>query len=505
MKKTLSIHLGRQLFVIEEDAYDRLQQYLQRLEQSLKGETGVADIVEDIEMRFAELLLSYLGETRKVVTIDDVEKGVASLGEPEEITEETQDTTSQQQSSREQAQQQQTFGGRKFFRDTDNGMIGGVAAGLAAYLNIDPVIARIIFILMGMVGFGVPLYFILWIIAPSASTPSERLQMQGKAVTVESLKEEFVKAADRIKDDTRRARDRFRSGNDEMMQRTRNFTRLLMKLIGMAMIGFASIFLVLFALTTTGIIDIVPTTGDEEYTSLHDFLHIVSPVENTFSMMWCGILLVGYAGAALFILFGTRLLIGKPTRFLRVSLIALPTLIGIGLLLGLISGLQTGRDFAVYPTWKRQQISTNAPELIVEEKPYYYQNQRVLSTGGLDFIHIRNGLVTEQGVTITYRASKDSLFHIQQVMTAHGIDDKAGLKRCSHIRNTVQLLGNKLIVDPIVSYPASDGFRDQGVEVIIEVPKDKKLMIKDFEVWNPIGEERGTFYPNEPFNPWEWD
>jgi len=89
MKKTLSIHLGRQLFIIEEDAYDRLQQYLQRLESSLKGEEGVGDIIEDIEMRFAELLMSYLGETRKVVTIEDVEKGVGSLGEPEEISEDT--------------------------------------------------------------------------------------------------------------------------------------------------------------------------------------------------------------------------------------------------------------------------------------------------------------------------------------------------------------------------------------------------------------------------------
>lgn len=503
MKKTLSIHLGRQLFVIEEDAFDRLQQYLQRLEQSLKGETGVADIVEDIEMRFAELLLSYLGETRKVVTIDDVEKGIASLGEPEMITEETQETTSEQQNTREQSQQ--TYGGRKFFRDTDNGMIGGVAAGLAAYLNIDPVIARIIFILMGMIGFGVPLYIILWVIAPNASTPSERLQMHGKAVTVESLKEEFVKAADRIKDDTKRARDRFRSGNDPVVQRARNVTRLIAKLIGIGMIGFASVFLILFTLTTSGIIDVIPTTGDEEYTSLHDMLRIVSPVDDTFTLMWSGILLVGFAGSALFILLGTRLLIGKPTRFLRLSLITLPVLIAIGMVLGLVSGLQTGRDFAVYPEVMRQHLTTNANQLTIEEMPHYYNNQRVLSSRGVDFIHIRNGMVTEQGVMITYRASKDTLFHVYQIVTAHGVDHESASKRCTHIRNTVQLLGEKLVVDPMVSYPASDGFRGQEVEVVIEVPRDKKLLIKDFEVVNPIGEERGALYPNEPFNPWKWD
>ena len=60
MKKTLSIHLGRQLFVIEEDAYDRLQAYLKKLEASLANESGITEIIEDIEMRFAELLSNRL-------------------------------------------------------------------------------------------------------------------------------------------------------------------------------------------------------------------------------------------------------------------------------------------------------------------------------------------------------------------------------------------------------------------------------------------------------------
>ncbi len=67
MKKTLSIHLGRQLFVIEEDAYDRLQVYLKKLEASLANESGMAEIVEDIEMRCAELVSQYLGDRKSVV------------------------------------------------------------------------------------------------------------------------------------------------------------------------------------------------------------------------------------------------------------------------------------------------------------------------------------------------------------------------------------------------------------------------------------------------------
>ena len=108
MKKTLSIHLGRQLFVIEEDAYDRLQAYLKKLEASLANESGITEIIEDIEMRFAELLTQYLGDTRQVVTIGDIEKAITSLGEPEEITEETEQP-------KQQAHQQGNEGQKRMY------------------------------------------------------------------------------------------------------------------------------------------------------------------------------------------------------------------------------------------------------------------------------------------------------------------------------------------------------------------------------------------------------
>ena len=48
-------------------------------------------------------------------------------------------------------------------------MIGGVCAGLADYLGLDPTIVRIVWVLMlFFAGFGILLYLILWIIMPKA-------------------------------------------------------------------------------------------------------------------------------------------------------------------------------------------------------------------------------------------------------------------------------------------------------------------------------------------------
>ena len=50
---------------------------------------------------------------------------------------------------------------------SDDKMIGGVCAGLAEYLDIDPTIVRIVWVLMVLfAGFGILLYVILWLIMP---------------------------------------------------------------------------------------------------------------------------------------------------------------------------------------------------------------------------------------------------------------------------------------------------------------------------------------------------
>ena len=52
---------------------------------------------------------------------------------------------------------------------SNNKMIGGVCAGIADYVGLDPTIVRIVWVLMlFLAGFGILLYLILWIIMPKA-------------------------------------------------------------------------------------------------------------------------------------------------------------------------------------------------------------------------------------------------------------------------------------------------------------------------------------------------
>ena len=78
------------------------------------------------------------------------------------------------------------------FRNPDNKVIAGVCSGLGAYLNVDPIIIRILFIIMIFISYGVIAviaYAVLWAVMPEASTVAQKLQMKGEIPNVENIRQ----------------------------------------------------------------------------------------------------------------------------------------------------------------------------------------------------------------------------------------------------------------------------------------------------------------------------
>ncbi len=60
----------------------------------------------------------------------------------------------------------------RLYRSSSSSVIGGVCGGLAEYLNADPVIFRVLFVLAVLIGGGgLLLYIILWIVIPLKAAP----------------------------------------------------------------------------------------------------------------------------------------------------------------------------------------------------------------------------------------------------------------------------------------------------------------------------------------------
>jgi hypothetical protein len=85
MKKTFSVNLGNRVYNIDDDAYLRLKEYLDRIESYFSDEKEREDIINDIEMRLSELFSERLSASRQVITLADVTETIRIMGDPSEI------------------------------------------------------------------------------------------------------------------------------------------------------------------------------------------------------------------------------------------------------------------------------------------------------------------------------------------------------------------------------------------------------------------------------------
>jgi len=202
MKKTFTINISGSVFHIDEDAFEKLQRYLQMLNRHFGTALEGQEILQDIEARIAELLIEKTGNKVEVVTNEMVDDVIARMGRPEDFMEaEEEEHTTKAQTEPTASSYEQPIR-RRLYRDGENRVLGGVSSGLGAYFNMDPVIWRIIFILLFFVmgPFNILLYLILWIAVPKAKTTAQRLEMRGKEATVsnieKSIKEEMNEIGD---------------------------------------------------------------------------------------------------------------------------------------------------------------------------------------------------------------------------------------------------------------------------------------------------------------------
>ena len=182
MKKTLTVNLGGTVFHIDEDAYRLLDNYLSNLKIHFRKEAGADEIIDDIERRISELFAEKLTAGSQVITITDVEEVIARMGKPEDMEAENDSEPSIGNATR-------TTIHRRLYRNPDDKLLGGVISGMAAYLEWDVTLLRLLLLVVLICGVGtlIPVYIVCWLVIPEARTAAEKLSMRGEAVTVENI------------------------------------------------------------------------------------------------------------------------------------------------------------------------------------------------------------------------------------------------------------------------------------------------------------------------------
>ena len=175
MKQVININFHGQVVPIEVSAFDLLKNYTESLARFFANEEGKEEIINDIESRIAELFQEKLKKGATCITDDDVNAIIKSMGRPEEFDGEEEKVASslgagEKTSSSNYQSNASAETHKRLYRDENNKVIGGVCGGIANYFGTDPIIIRIIFVLLAFAGAGILAYFILWIAVPSTAS-----------------------------------------------------------------------------------------------------------------------------------------------------------------------------------------------------------------------------------------------------------------------------------------------------------------------------------------------
>jgi phage shock protein PspC (stress-responsive transcriptional regulator) len=174
MKKNISINISGIIFHIEDDGYELLRQYLDSINSYFGSFKDSSEILADIESRVAEIFLGKLNDGKQIITIEDVQLLIATMGNvndfkaAEEPENETSNNTNYRTESRQNYKSETTTNHKRLYRDQKRKILGGIGAGLGHYFNVDPIWPRLLLALLVLGSYGglILLYIILWIVLP---------------------------------------------------------------------------------------------------------------------------------------------------------------------------------------------------------------------------------------------------------------------------------------------------------------------------------------------------
>ena len=519
MNKTININLGGLFFHIDETAYQKLNRYLNSIRKSLSDDPqGKDEIIKDIEMRISELLTDRIVDTRQVISESDIDEIVNIMGQPEDYNVDEEifnDNTTYTKRKRAT---------KKLYRDGDDKFIGGVASGTGHYIGIEPIWARIIWLLIifAPAGFGLIPYIILWILLPEAKTTAEKLEMEGESVNIDNIekkiREEFNTVSQRVKDgandmgekissaDYQKYKTKAKSGLQEFLDTIGNIIMVLLKVFA-KFIGALIVFIAAITLITL-IIGFFSWGSIEALGIQEEWMQLPPRFFNTTLPYWL-IILFGFMAFAIpfvvLFMLGIKILSNNAKSFGKVTKLTLLAL-WIVSILGLIF---TGIDFS--SRYKHASTDTTKHELNI--MPTDTLNISMVNNDDFDdgkFYRNRNSIrvvdvadtkkLYANNVDVDIRNSDTGTAYIKIRKYAHGRNRSNAKENAKKIEYQFNLDDKNLRLNNYFLNEFPNGFFDQDLDVIIYLPegftvyldKTTKYFLDDVTNVQNIYDERMT-------------
>jgi phage shock protein PspC (stress-responsive transcriptional regulator) len=474
MNKTVNINLGGMFFHIDEDAYQKLTHYFEAIKRSLSNTSGQEEILKDIEMRIGELISEKHSNDKQVISFKEVEEIIAVMGKPEDYRidgDEPIEATYVPTGAKTT---------KKLYRDTENGMIGGVLAGLGHYFGVDKVWLRILLLFMIFAwGIGIWAYLILWIVMPEARTTSEKLEMRGEPVTISNIekkvREEIEILSEKFKstdfDSLRKGMksngDKFKNTFGEIIHSILN---VFAKVIGALMILGSLAILVVFLVGVLAF----GTTNFPDF-PFHSFVELGNFTD--YPIWFFGLLFyVAVSIPSFFVLLlGIKLIvpnsksIGSIVKYVLLALwiIAIAILISIG--------VKQASEYAYNGrVYEKQSINLNPKDTLLikfKNNDYYAKDDADYTDFEITRDSLRQDVVYSNSISLEIEKTDENLPFIKINKEAKGNSFEDAKTRAEKIKYGYKIVGNQLILDNYLITELKNKYRDQKIGIKLYLPK----------------------------------
>lgn len=491
MNKTININLGGFFFHIDENAFQKLNRYLEAVSRSLNDDPqGKNEIISDIEARISELLSEKIKDERQVVNESDIDEVIAIMGQPEDYID-TEENYTDNKSSNYTSRNKNS---KKLFRDGDDKFLGGVCSGLGHYLRIDTIWIRLAFIILTFSGFPLFIYIVLWILLPEAKTTSEKLQMEGEPVNIgnieKKIRDEFENFSLKFKDGANELSDKISSADYEKIRnQTKSGLQDFLDTLGKILTVFFKVFgkflggLLLFisGITLIAIIFGIFSVGSIEILDFdNNFIHY--PIFFYDSIVPKGLLtlfmflLIGIPFFVLFIL-GLRILspnIKKINTITSLSLLGVWIVSLLGITFAGIEYASSNAQDATKVTKKEITYNINKPlKIAVKNNDDIYYNHNLSHRNNAIEVTLEDQkLKYSNDIRINVKESETDKAYIEIKKEAQGRKRKTALENAENIRYEFNIVNNKITFNAYFLSAYKNMWKDEEIYITVFIPKE---------------------------------
>lgn len=479
MKKTININLAGTFFHIDEDAFGKLQRYLDAIKRSLTEPQGSEEIIRDIEARIAELFSEKIETNSQVISLKELDEVIAVMGQPEDyaVDEELFEDTVPPSYRKSKS----NAGHKQLFRDIDTKFISGVSSGMAHYVGIDAIWIRLIWILLTIAtsGFFILVYILFWILVPAAVTTSDKLKMTGQPINISNIEKKFKEGYESVADNIKNADydkygQKVKSGASGFLETLGSILLTLLKIF----VKFIGVILVITSLSTLiGLIIGLFTFGSIDLWGSGDMMDYITLYDTTGMPVWLFSLLVLFAvGIPFFVLFilGMKLLVSNLKSIGRTAKIVLFvvwifSLIGLGIW-GVKQATSTAYNGDVISEALIPIKTGDTLKLAMRADTQYEYDVHRHGDFELKYNNADQRVLYSNDVRLIVRSTNDSTGKLIIRKSAEGISIKTARTRAEAIDYNYSLENNTLLLDGFLVTDPIHKYRDQEVEVILYLP-----------------------------------